>query len=71
MLKVRSANGSDFHRCGIKFGKEPVIVEDETLAKVFIKSRKKDAARTVEQVLRAEPMLVCEAYTPPKDEAKK
>jgi len=64
-LKVRTAHGNDFWRCGIKFGKDPTIVEAATLSKPSRESKRKNVP-TVGDVLKAEPMLVCETCEEPK-----
>lgn len=59
-LKIRTVSGNTFRRCGIAFGKEPTVVDDETLAKKFDTPAVTRKSRAVREILKAEPMLVCE-----------
>ena len=66
-LKIRTTHGKTFHRCGIAFGKVPVIVDNETLDEPFGSprpSRNRKKRQCKGDVLTAETMLICEAVTP-------
>ena len=60
-LKVRTANGGDFCRCGIMFSGDPVVVPDEKLDEKWgSPAPAKKNPVTIKSVLLAEQMLVCE-----------
>jgi len=63
-LEVTSRSGNDFWRCGIKFGAEPTIVDDETLSKQFDSPAIRKKSPTVGEVLEAEKALICRAARP-------
>lgn len=56
-LKVRTAHGQDFWRCGIKFGKEPVVVPDHTCGQKF---GSPSPTSCLGDALLKEPLLICE-----------
>ena len=70
-LKVRTAHGKTFHRCGLTFGKTWTVVDDETLAKPFGTPKPTKKSPTIAKVLKRERMLVCEAADKGKDSGKK
>lgn len=73
-LQFRTTHGKTFHRCGIAFGKQPVVVDDKKLDKLFGSprpSRNKSKQQTVHDVLKAESMLICEDVKPDKAEKSK
>lgn len=63
-LEVTSRSGKDFWRCGIKFGAEPTIVDDETLSKQFDSPNIRRKSPTIGEVLEAESALICRTARP-------
>lgn len=60
-LKIRTADGKTFHRCGIKFTGDPIVVSEEELDKRYGSPEpSKKNPILVGEVLLAERMLVCE-----------
>lgn len=57
-LEVRTANGNQFRRCGIAFGKDPTVVDDKQL-KTKLGPPNHPKGATVESVLTEDPMLIC------------
>ena len=62
-LKVRTAAGGTFHRCGMKFGAEPTVVSDKVLAKQFDTPGVTRKSPTIEEILKGESALVCVPHT--------
>ena len=59
-LKIRTADGKPFYRCGIKFTGDAIIVGNKTLNKLYGSPEpSKNNPTTVKDVLLAERMLVC------------
>lgn len=68
-LSVVSRTGNDFHRCGIKFGRTPVVVGKAKLAEHFASPPgKRKSPVTVGETLKADPGLVCVEVDEPKPE---
>lgn len=77
-LKVRTAHGKEFFRCGIEFGPDWKVVDGDKLAEKFgtpMPAADDKAALAklpiVEQVLRGEKMLVCEPASEPDKKGAK
>lgn len=67
-LKVRSATGRTYHRCGMEFGREPVIVPEAKLAEKFGTPVVTKKSKTIGEILRADTGLYCdEAAESPAD----
>lgn len=58
-LSVRTVHGKKFRRAGMEFAPTPIVVDDETLAKVHIQGGKRSPEVTVRAALQADAMLVC------------